>query len=81
MNLENWHGLYWTSDLTWSKNKNEIVSLFGGTGDDIGNGWFVGHPIDVHYEYEFDWIWQLDLHYLAIKRLRPETFFGIYRVR
>lgn len=27
----------------------------------------------------FNWIWELDLHYLATKRLRPETFFGIYR--
>lgn len=27
----------------------------------------------------FDWIWQMDLHYLASRRLRPETFFGIYR--
>lgn len=25
------------------------------------------------------WIWQLDVHHLATKRLRPETFFGIYR--
>jgi ubiquinone/menaquinone biosynthesis C-methylase UbiE len=29
----------------------------------------------------FNWIWQLDIHYLAAKRLRPETFFGIYRAR
>ena len=28
----------------------------------------------------FDWIWELDLHYLMTGRLRPETFFGIYRV-
>jgi SAM-dependent methyltransferase len=27
----------------------------------------------------FDWIWQMDLHYLATRQLRPETFFGIYR--
>jgi len=27
----------------------------------------------------FDWLWELDNHYLRIKRLRPETFFGIYR--
>jgi SAM-dependent methyltransferase len=27
----------------------------------------------------FDWIWQLDLHYLATERLRSEVFFGIYR--
>jgi len=26
----------------------------------------------------FNWIWQLDTHYLATNRLRPETFFGIY---
>jgi hypothetical protein len=29
----------------------------------------------------FNWIWQLDMHYLAIGRLRPETFFGVYRAR
>ena len=27
----------------------------------------------------FDWIWEMDRHYLATKRLRPENFFGIYR--
>jgi SAM-dependent methyltransferase len=27
----------------------------------------------------FDWIWEMDLHYLATGRLRPETFFGVYR--
>lgn len=26
-----------------------------------------------------EWIWQLDLHYLSTRTLRPETFFGIYR--
>jgi SAM-dependent methyltransferase len=26
-----------------------------------------------------NWIWELDVHYLATARLRPETFFGIYR--
>jgi SAM-dependent methyltransferase len=27
----------------------------------------------------FDWIWQMDVYYLATRQLRPETFFGIYR--
>ena len=27
----------------------------------------------------FDWIWQMDRHYLETRRLRPENFFGIYR--
>lgn len=26
-----------------------------------------------------DWIWELDLYYLMTRRLRPETFFGVYR--
>jgi SAM-dependent methyltransferase len=26
-----------------------------------------------------DWIWALDIHHLETGRLRPETFFGIYR--
>jgi TonB-linked SusC/RagA family outer membrane protein len=60
VNLDNWHGLTWTSDIAWTKNKNEIVSLYGGTEDDIGNEWFIGKPIGVHYELEFDGIWQLD---------------------
>jgi len=29
----------------------------------------------------FNWIWQLDRHYIEAKRLRPETFFAIYRTR
>ena len=60
VNLDNWHGLTWTSDVAWSKNSNEIVSIYGGTEDDIGNRWFIGHPINVLYELEFDGIWQLD---------------------
>jgi SAM-dependent methyltransferase len=27
----------------------------------------------------FDWIWEMDLHHLATQKLRPETFFGMYR--
>lgn len=27
----------------------------------------------------FDWIWEMDVHHLAAKQLRPETFFGMYR--
>jgi ubiquinone/menaquinone biosynthesis C-methylase UbiE len=26
-----------------------------------------------------DWIWELDLYYLRSRRLRPETFFAVYR--
>ncbi len=28
----------------------------------------------------FNWLWELDLYYLTTCRLRPEAFFGVYRV-
>jgi TonB-linked SusC/RagA family outer membrane protein len=60
VNLENFHGLRWTSDLNWATNRNEIVSLYGGTEDDVGSGWFIGQPIQVFYDYKFAGIWQAD---------------------
>jgi TonB-linked SusC/RagA family outer membrane protein len=48
----------WTSSLTWSTNKEEIVSLVTEGIDDIGNGWFIGQPINVFYDYEKIGIWQ-----------------------
>jgi len=60
VNVENWNGLRWTTDISWSTNKNEIVSLYGGKQDDIGNAWFIGKPINVYYDYKFAGIWQLD---------------------
>jgi TonB-linked SusC/RagA family outer membrane protein len=60
VNLEAWHGIGWSSTLNFSTIKNEIVSLYGGKEDDIGNEWFIGKPIDVFYDYQFDGIWQAD---------------------
>lgn len=59
--------LRWSTDLTWSTNKNEIVSLFGERKDDVGNVWFIGQPIDVYYDHEFAGIWQLEDSLLAKK--------------
>ena len=61
--LDGWHGLRWTHDITFSKNKNEITSLAGGAESDVGNLWFVGMPINgggnsVCRDYVFDGIWQ-----------------------
>ena len=47
----------WTSSLTFTKNKEEITELVTG-GNDIGNGWFIGSPISVFYDYEKLGIWQ-----------------------
>ena len=50
----------WGTSLVWSWNKNEIKDLYGDEKDDIGNGWFIGEPISVIYDYEMEGIWQED---------------------
>jgi len=56
---QDWHGIRWSADANFAANRNRIVSLFGGKRDDIGNGWFIGQPISVYYDYKFGGIWQL----------------------
>jgi TonB-linked SusC/RagA family outer membrane protein len=57
--VRDWHGLGWTTHLTWAMNRNRITSLFGGDKSDVGNRWFIGAPIQVYYDYKFAGIWQL----------------------
>jgi TonB-linked SusC/RagA family outer membrane protein len=66
LNIRNWRGLSWTSDINWSHNKNQITALASGATSDIGNGWFVGHPININsdgqrrvfYDYKYVGVWQ-----------------------
>ncbi|MDR2921035.1 MAG: TonB-dependent receptor [Tannerella sp.] len=48
----------WSTDLTLSANKEEIVELYNGKVDDIGSKWFIGEPVNVHYDYKKIGIWQ-----------------------
>ncbi|MBE7170759.1 MAG: TonB-dependent receptor [Williamsia sp.] len=50
--------LTWTSSITYSRNKEQIVSLVTDTVNDIGNGWFIGRPVSVFYDYQKAGIWQ-----------------------
>lgn len=47
----------WTSDLTFSANKEEITAL-NTNQNDVGSGWFIGSPTKVFYDYEKVGIWQ-----------------------
>ncbi len=51
-------GLKWNTDFVFFKDKEEIVELYGGKNDDVGNKWFIGHPINVAYDYVYEGIWQ-----------------------
>lgn len=48
----------WQTSFTFAANHNEIVELYGGREDDVGNAWFIGEPINVNYTYVFDGIWK-----------------------
>jgi TonB-linked SusC/RagA family outer membrane protein len=58
-NLRNYRGLGWTSDFTWSTNKNRIVELSSGLTADVGNLRWVGQPINVYYDYKQIGLWQI----------------------
>lgn len=49
----------WETDFTFTHNKEQILELAEGAEDDIANEWFIGHPINSYYTYEYDGIWQV----------------------
>nr|WP_238807851.1 TonB-dependent receptor [Emticicia aquatica] len=58
VNMSNASGFKWTSDFTFTKNKEEIISLYNGKVDDLGNRWFIGQPLNSFYDYKKVGIWQ-----------------------
>jgi TonB-linked SusC/RagA family outer membrane protein len=60
VNLTTAGGFRWETDLTFAKNKEQIMELYGDDQDDLGNRWFLGQPTIVYYDYEFDGIWQTE---------------------
>ena len=56
--LDNHNGLTWTAGINVYSNRNKLVSLASGQTQNIGNLWFVGHPINVIYDYKKIGLWQ-----------------------
>jgi hypothetical protein len=48
----------WTSDINFFINRGKITQLANGATRDVANGWFVGQPIDVYYDWHRNGIWQ-----------------------
>jgi TonB-dependent starch-binding outer membrane protein SusC len=53
----------WTTEISFTANREEIVELLnkdasGKPLDMLANRWFIGHPIQVYYNYQNDGIWQ-----------------------
>lgn len=77
--IDNLDGWTWDAGLNLYANRNRIVSLASGADRDEGNGWFVGYPIDVIYDYQYEGIWQQDDKYLDI--LEPGGNVGMIKVK
>lgn len=50
----------WSTTLVYSRNKNKIVEVYGDGKEDLGNRWFIGHPLGVIYDFTKVGIWQED---------------------
>jgi hypothetical protein len=58
-NIDTRSGFRWTTDFNWSYNREKITALEEpGKTQDIGNGWFVGQPLTVIYDFKKIGIWQ-----------------------
>lgn len=49
----------WSSNLTFTLNRNKIVDLYGTGKNDTLNNWFIGRPIDNNFAYQYGGVWQL----------------------
>jgi hypothetical protein len=56
--LNNINGLTWEAGFNLYANRNNLVALASGQMKDETNWWFVGHPIDVIYDWEAIGLWQ-----------------------
>jgi TonB-linked SusC/RagA family outer membrane protein len=50
----------WNMGISFLKNKNEILDLFGDKKDDVGSSHFIGQPIRVYYRLDYIGVWQED---------------------
>lgn len=58
VNVRSKSGFTWSTDFNAFFTREKITELVGGNKQDLGNGWFVGQPITVIYDYKKIGIWQ-----------------------
>ncbi|GAA4443943.1 TonB-dependent receptor [Pontibacter saemangeumensis] len=76
--LDDLNGWTWEAGVNIYGNRNEIVSLASGAEEDRANWLFVGHPINVIYDYNRTGLWQEEDPYLDI--LEPGGNVGMIKV-
>jgi len=56
--LNNHNGWSWTAGFNLYSNQNKLVALASGQTQNVGNNWFVGHSLNVIYDYKKIGLWQ-----------------------
>ncbi|MBR3567996.1 MAG: TonB-dependent receptor [Salinivirgaceae bacterium] len=78
--LDDFNGLTWEAGFNMYANKNKLIALSTGVTENKANWWFVGHPINVIYDYEMIGLWQEEDDELrAIQQ--PSSKIGDIRVK
>ena len=78
--IDNKNGWNWEAGINFYQNRNELVELASGAKRDEGNLWFVGYPIDVIYDYEYQGLWQQGEE-AAMNILEPGGNAGMIKVK
>jgi TonB-linked SusC/RagA family outer membrane protein len=80
--IDNPNGFSWDAGFNIYANRNKLVSLASGATQDLTNWWFVGHPIDVIYDYKKVGLWQTtDKDYQNLQAYEPGGTAGMIKVQ
>jgi TonB-dependent starch-binding outer membrane protein SusC len=80
--LDNYNGFTWEAGVNFYANRNKLVKLASGAVKDEGNLWFIGHPIDVIYDYKKTGLWENSKDSASgyMKTLEPSGNVGMIKV-
>jgi TonB-linked SusC/RagA family outer membrane protein len=78
--IDNKNGWNWEAGINLYANRNKLTELASGEERDEANRWFVGHPIDVIYDYEYEGLWQAGEE-AAMNILEPGGNAGMIKVK
>jgi TonB-linked SusC/RagA family outer membrane protein len=80
--LDDKNGWSWEAGVNVYANRNKLVSLASGATQDLTNWWFVGHPIDVIYDYKKVGLWQTtDKDFSNLQKYEPGGTAGMIKVQ
>ena len=86
--FSNKNGWSWDAGINLYANRNKLTKLVGNVDEDgkpvpdKANRWFVGKPIDVIYDFEYDGLWNSDdKDYQYLSTLEPGGNEGMIKVK